>query len=405
MFFKLAIKSLLNRKGSVFLALVSMAISIFVLLGVEHIRNQAKTSFASTVSGVDLIVGSRTGGLNLLLYSVFHVGAPTNNIRWQTYQTLATNSQVEWAVPLSLGDSHKGYRVLGTTADYFKHFSYSSGETLTFKNGHTFNRVFEVVLGHDAAKALGYKLNQEIIVAHGLGQTSFKLHDDNPFTIVGILERTGTPVDKTIHVSLQGIEAIHRPGRHDNLSLTDSNMRPENITAVMLGLKSKIATFHVQRMINDYKQEPLTSILPGIALMELWQMLGLLENVLRLISVFVLIASLLGLSAMLLASIRERNHEIQLLRMIGASPVYLFLLIELEAMLICVLSTILGVGCLFLCLFFAGELLASQFGLYISTQIFTQSNLILLLSIITLAALIATIPAISSYKKAKGKYH
>ena len=94
---------------------MAMTVSIFVLLAVEHIRYQAKESFANTVSGVDLIVGSRTGSLNLLLYSVFHIGSPTNNVSWESYEDISSNSQVEWAIPISLGDSHKGYRVVGTT--------------------------------------------------------------------------------------------------------------------------------------------------------------------------------------------------------------------------------------------------------------------------------------------------
>ena len=112
MFIRLATKSLLNRKGSVLLTILAMSVSIFVLLGVEHIRGQSKQSFNNTVSGVDLIVGARTGSLNLLLYSVFRIGSPTNNIAWDTYQSISNNAKVAWAIPISLGDSHQGYRVM-----------------------------------------------------------------------------------------------------------------------------------------------------------------------------------------------------------------------------------------------------------------------------------------------------
>ena len=117
MFFRLAYKSLLDRKGSVLLTLLAISVSIFVLLGIEHIRHQAKESFGNTVSGTDLIVGARTGNLNLLLYSVFRIGNATNNIRWETYEEIASNPSVEWTIPISLGDSHRGYRVMGTSAD------------------------------------------------------------------------------------------------------------------------------------------------------------------------------------------------------------------------------------------------------------------------------------------------
>ena len=378
-----------------------MSISIFVLLGVEHIRHQVKDSFASTVSGVDLIVGSRTGSTNLLLYSVFHIGAPTNNIQWKTFNSISSNNKVEWAIPISLGDSHRGYRVLGTSQEYFEHFKYSEQRMLTFKEGNAFTRVFDVVIGADVAKSLGYSINDNIVIAHGLGETSFKLHDENPFTIVGILNKTGTPVDQTVHVSLQGIEAIHQPGKHDNLLITESTMHPKSITAMMLGLKSRMATFHVQRYINNYKQEPLSSILPGVALMELWQMMGLFENVLRLISAFVLIASLLGLSAMLLTSIREREHEIRLLRMIGASPIYLFFLIQMEALLISLSSMAIGILCLWAINVSTNELIASEFGLYTSSNILSTESIYTLLIILALTIISSAIPAFTSYKNAK----
>jgi putative ABC transport system permease protein len=290
--------------------------------------------------------------------------------------------------------------VLGTTNDYFKHYSYNTGKPLSFTQGEVFNRVFDVVLGYDVAKALGYQLNNNIVVAHGLAETSFKQHDENPFTVVGILARTGTPVDQTVHVSLQGIEAIHQPGKHKNLLLTESETYPQSVTAMMLGLKSKMATFRVQRYINNYTKEPLTSILPGVALLELWQMMSLLENVLRLISAFVLVASLLGLSAMLLTSIRERNQEIHLLRIIGASPLYLFFLIELEAILICLFSIAIGTSGLCLVALLADDLLASLFGLSISVSIFTVESLMLLLAILVLTAVTSMVPAISGYRQA-----
>ncbi len=410
MFIRLAIKSLLNRKGSVVLTVLAMSVSVFVLLGVEHIRHQTKDSFNSTVSGVDLIVGARTGSLNLLLYSVFRIGAPTNNISWNTFQDIASNPRVDWAIPISLGDSHKGYRVMGTTADYFKHFSYGKQRNLAFKAGKPFNEVFDVVLGSEVASKLGYKLGDTLVLAHGLATTSFSQHDDRPFTVVGILETTGTPVDQTLHVSLQGIEAIHidwqqgvkMPGSTiTNEQLMAAKLEPKSITAFMLGLTSRMATFRVQRDINNYRNEPLSAILPGVALSELWQMMGLLENTLRLVSALILIAALLGLSAMMLASIRERKHEIHLLRVIGAPPIFLFLLVELEALLISFMSIVIGIAGLYFSLHSAGNFLAASFGLHIGTNIFSDSNSMILLLIIVATIVAAAIPSFTAYSNAK----
>ena len=407
---KLALQSLADRKGSVMLSLLAMTVSIFVLLGVEHIRHQTKQNFSSTVSGVDLIVGARTGSLNLLLYSVFRIGSPTNNIRWQTYENITNNNQVKWAIPISLGDSHKGYRVLGTTKSYFQHFSYGKKRHLAFSDGREFNQVFDLVLGSEVANKLGYKLGDKVVLAHGIAATSFSMHDDRPFTVVGILATTGTPVDQTLHVSLQGIEAIHIDWQQGvkipNSGLTQSELeqvelQPKSITAFMLGLKSKIATFQIQRNINEYKLEPVVAILPGVALSELWRMIGVLENALILVSALVFIAACLGVSSMLLASIRERRYEIQLLRIIGAPPYFLFLLIELEAFLITLLSCVFGSGLLVACLALLQDYLVYQYGIHIESNLLNQNSLYLIAAILSASIIVSIIPSFNGYRKAK----
>ena len=410
MFFQLATKSLLNRKGSVSLTIIAMSVSIFVLLGVEHIRQQTKENFQSTVSGVDLIVGARTGSLNLLLYSVFRIGAPTNNVGWDSYTHVVSDPLVKWSIPISLGDSHKGYRVVGTTQGYFTHFSYGSRKRLEFESGEPFSKIFDVVLGSEVAEKLKYSIGANVVLAHGLGKTSFSLHEDKPFRVVGILAPTGTPVDQSLQVSLLGMEAIHNNQRvTQTLRETPINInqiefrqfQPKTITAFMLGLTSKIASFKVQRKINNFSAEPLTAILPGVALSELWQMMKVIENTLRLVSVLILIAALLGLSAMMLASIRERRYEIYLLRVIGAPPIFLFLLIELEALLISMISIAIGTLALLTSLLVTNDLLASSYGLNINSDIITKSNFTYICTIMITTMIAAAIPSFSAYKSAK----
>ena len=409
MFLKIAIKSLLNRKGSVIMSLLAISVAIFVLLGIEHIRQQARDSFASTVSGVDLIVGAKTGSLNLLLYSVFRVGTPTDNISWKAYQEIAESKDVAWAIPISLGDSHNGYRVLGTTPDYFEHFNFGNKHTLEFVEGEAFEGVFDVVLGAEVARTLGYALGDEITLAHGVVSTSFSLHENSLFTVVGILSPTGTPVDQTVHVQLQGIEAMHAGSEsgfggaasYDQSQLEADELEPKSITAFMLGLKSRMVTFRLQREINDYSAEPLLAILPGVALSELWQMVGVFESVLRLISMLVLVAAVLGLGAVLLASVRERSDEIHLLRVLGAPSYYLFFLMELEALLICLAGIVLGTACLYLCLAFLGDSLFAHFGLHLDAGVFTQDGLVILFFVLAAALTAAAIPSMRVYSQAK----
>ena len=408
MFLKVAVSSLLSRKGSAVMTLMAISVAIFVLLGIEQIRQQARESFASTVSGVDLIVGAKTGSLNLLLYSVFRIGSPTDNISWQAYREIADADDVAWTIPISLGDSHKGYRVVGTTEAFFKYFSFGKERRLAFYKGEAFEGTFDAVLGSEVATALGYSMGTEVILAHGLASASFTKHDNQPFVVVGILAPTGTPVDHTIHVRLEGIEAIHAGGSKAPIGAfapanrpTANFSEPESITAFMLGLKSRMSTFNVQRQINEFAGEPLMAILPGVALSELWQMMSMFENVLRLISALVLLAAVLGMGAVLLASIRERRQEIHLLRMMGASPFYLFCLVEMEALILCLLGMLLGGVCLYTALFVTGDAIFSRFGIYLDATLLTPEAALMLVVVLLATLVAAAVPSLKMYTSAR----
>jgi len=410
MFLRLALSSLWSRKGSVMLTFLAITVSVFVLLGVEQIRQQAKNSFGNTVSGIDLIVGARTGDINLLLYSVFRLGNATNNISWKSYQTIATDPNVAWTIPISLGDSHKGYRVMGTTSDYFTHFRYGKDKPLELAEGAPFSDLYDVVLGAEVARTLAYQLGDRLILSHGMGNTSFSNHDDSPFRVTGILESTGTPVDRTLHVSLEGIEAIH-VGWQDGSEVstatggTDTaskkNLAPKSLTAFMLGLESKFDTFKLQRQINTYRGEPLLAILPGVTLTGLWQMMSAMENTLLLISLLVLLASLLGLAAMLLASIRERQREIAVMRVIGASPWFILSLIIAEAVLVALAATVTAVLLLRIATGLLSNFLAERFSLFIEPDLFTSQSILYIAIVIVSTMFIALIPGISAYRQAQ----
>ncbi|MDP3662861.1 MAG: FtsX-like permease family protein [Nitrosomonas sp.] len=407
MFAKVAWHSLQNRRYTAILTIISVAISTFVLLGVEHIRHEAKESFSKTVSGVDLIVGARTSQLNLLLYSVFHIGNPTNNISWQSYRELADDPKVAWTIPISLGDSHQGYRVMGTTDDFFMRFRFGKNTALSFSEGEAFSQLFDVVLGAEVAKKLNYRVGDPILLAHGLGRISFSMHDDKPFSVKGILRPTGTPADQTLYISLQGMEAIHLDWRDGvkipGKKVSDSDIEaldltPKSITAFMIGLQSKMAIFSVQRHINQYPKEPLLAILPGITLTKLWQMMNSMENTLRLISILVLFSSLLGLSTMLLSSIRERQREIAVMRAIGASPLFVFLIIQIEALMITLVGIIVAIVVLAIGILLIQSTLAENYGIFINHFSINNQTLGIVGIIILSTFILGLIPSLSAYR-------
>ncbi|MGB1321062.1 MAG: ABC transporter permease [Vibrio gallaecicus] len=403
----LAFKSVLNRKATAILTILTVAVSVILLLGVERVRTQAKSSFANTISGTDLIVGGRSGQVNLLLYSVFRIGNATNNIDWKSYEEFSQHRAVKWAVPISLGDSHKGFRVMGTNQSYFEHYRYGSKQLLTLQQGTEFNSLFETVLGSDVAKQLGYKIGDKITLAHGLSDVAFSRHDDLPFTVVGIIAPTGTPVDKTVHVSLEAIEAIHvgwESGANlgykpDVEKLKAHKFEPQQITAMMLGLNSKIQTFALQREINTYRQEPLSAIMPGIALYELWGMMAVAEQALLVVSGFVVVAGLLGMLSSLLTSLQERRREMAILRAMGARPRHVFSLLISEASALTFLGIMLGVATLFALITMTAPIIQQHYGINISISAITSHEWQLLMLVQLAGIIIGFIPAFRAYRQ------
>ncbi|MDH4558720.1 ABC transporter permease [Pseudomonas sp. BN417] len=406
---RLALASLANRRFTALLTVFAIALSVCLLLAVERVRSEARASFASTISGTDLIVGARSGSVNLLLYSVFRIGNATNNIRWDSFESIAQDRRVKWAIPLSLGDSHRGYRVMGTSAAYFEHYRYGRGQPLRLAEGKPFADMFEVVLGAEVAEALHYKLGDKLVLAHGVSTVSLVQHGDKPFSVVGILARTGTPVDRTLHISLAGMEALHVdwqngvPARGAGKVSADQaramDLQPKAITAFLLGLNSKIATFALQRQINEFRGEPLLAILPGVALQELWSLMGTAEKALFVVSLFVVLTGLIGMLTAILTSLNERRREMAILRSVGARPWHIGSLLVLEAFALALAGAVLGVGLLYLGIGLSQGYVQASYGLYLPLALPSPYEWTLLGAILGAALLMGVVPAWRAYRQ------
>jgi putative ABC transport system permease protein len=403
----LALKSVLSRRLTASLMVVSISLSVMLLLGVERLRTEARAGFANTISGTDLIVGARTGATALLLHSVFRIGYATNNLSWTSYQEIARHPRVRWTIPLSLGDTHRGFAVLGTNGDYFRHYHYMRDRGLEFAAGNVFDDVYDAVLGADVAGDLNLRLQDPLVVAHGAVDADFTQHGDKPFRVVGILRKTGTPVDRTVHVSLAGLEAIHldwRSGmRAPGAAVSADEARrhdltPRSITAFLVGLDSRTAVFHVQRFVNDYRREPLLAILPGVVLQELWDAIGIAERALLSVSALVALVGLCGMVTALLTGLNERRREMAVLRSVGARPRHVLALIAGEAVALAAAGLALGVALLYIGLFVARSFLQTRLGLSIEIGVPTAHEWMLLAGLL-LASLIAGLwPAIRAYR-------
>lgn len=413
----LATRSLWNRRGTAVLTVSALAVSVLLLVGVESIRSGARESFARTISGTDLIVGARSGPLNLLLYSVFRVGEPTTNVSWASYQMVARHRDVAWTIPISLGDSYRGYRVVGTTGDYFRHYRYGDGLSLAFSAGSGFAESGEAVLGAEVARALALAVGAEITISHGIASAGFAEHAGQPLRIAGVLAPTGTPVDQAVHVSLDVLGEIHEDwaggalagpdrSRHpldgddpeDAMAEITARPPPVEITAFLVGMRYRNEVLRMQRALNEYSGEPLTAVIPGVALTELWQIVGVADRALFLVAACVVLAGLIGMVASILTSLRERRREMALLRAVGARPVHVFSLLLIEAGLLALSGAVIGVVLAHSLLAFAAPALGSRLGLFLAPAGPGAYDLLLAVAVTASAVIAALWPAWRAYR-------
>ena len=464
--FALALRSLLNRRLTAGLTILSVAVSVTLLLGVDRIRTEARAGFENTITGADLIVGARGGSLNLLLYSVFRIGDATSGISWASYQDIAARPEVAWTIPLSLGDSHRGYRVVGTTGAYFEHYRYGRDQSLETALGRTFDGPYAAVLGAEVARALGYGIGDAIVVSQGIGEVSFEHHDDRPFTVAGILAPTGTPADRSVHVTLAGMGAIHgdtpvvtpgndqgghgegheghaehHPSEHgeeheghaehhhpeehgeeshdghgaheEHVGREESDAHaahqgqhahaehvdgPASITAFIVGLESRPLLLGLQRHVNEYESEPLTAIVPGVALQQLWGMLGVAEAALLGISILVVAAGLVGMLTTLLTGLAQRRREMAVLRAVGAGPGWIFAMLIVEALLLAAAAAIVGLVTVHGAMPLARRVLLDQFGLALAAAPPGAFDLVVAVAVTLAGGAVATFPAWRIYR-------
>src|SRR6056297_2076346 len=451
----LARGSLANRRASVALTVLTIAISIALLVLVEQMRSQVREGFYRSVSGTDLIVGAPTSSVQLLLFSVFGLGNPTSNVSWDRYREIAGQPIVDWSIPISLGDAHEGYRVVGTTDAMFEHYRYAGGQALAFRRGGPFADLFDVVVGARAADRLGYAPGDEIVLAHGGGNVSLHHHDQLPFVVSGVLAPTGTPVDQSLYIRLEAHHAVHigweqgtprpdamltpdqartRAGEHchaddghghgsGHIRAHDDNdrdprdaeaashpssahdeapepsLQPEEISAFLLGLKTRAAALGLQYRINQQREEPLLAILPGIALQQLWRITGLAEQILRVVAGLVVLAGLLGMLTALLTTLNERRREMAILRACGARPWQISALLLIEAAFITLAGIAAGLLLALAAQFALAPWLLSRFGIAVSFAWPAAWQWLVLGAIALAGVLVALVPAGMVYRR------
>lgn len=495
---RLALASLRSRKLTTGLTVASIALSVTLLVGIETVRAGVRESFAGTIRGVDLIVGARGGTLQILLSSVFGIGSPAGSVKLSTMQRWAEHPAVKWVVPYSLGDSHRGFRVIGTTPEFFERYRYRQNASLTFTAGGPAVGDTDVVIGYDVAQRLGYAVGTPVVVVHGLQDIGTSSHDAHPFKVVGILARTFTPIDRSVYVTLEGIEAMHeeeqptagagtaegiepeatgagakggetvaatsaktpaptvmpgaepppgtpmvmpgaepppgtplvmpgaQPPAGTPLAMPGAEAPPEvrqaprpapkpkpvaadtakeehdhgddQITAFFVGTKNRFEALMLQREMNTDLVEPLTAVIPGVALGELWQNIGNAEVGLRIIAMFAVAISITGMLVSLYSSLEARRREMAILRAIGAGPRTILSLLVLESTLLAFLGCVIGVALVYAGLALAQGPVEQRFGLHLALRALGSTEYLYLGIVMGAGMLIGFVPAWKAYR-------
>ncbi len=406
MLLRLAWKSLRARRVTTALTVFSIALSMLLLAGVDAVRNGMHTGFAGTISKTDLIVGARGGDLPLLLSTVFHIGNASNNIAWESYRHFAHHPAVAWTIPLSMGDSFHGYRVIATDENLYRHYRYRGGQSLQFAQGAAPAALLDAALGAEVADRLHLQPGRKLTLSHGMQEHSILQHDNVAFTVTGILQRTGTPIDDAVYVTLLGEEAMHfgwtdgtPPAIGEAAPVLDpSKLKVDQITAFLLAGKSRISTLYLQREIDTYKPEPLTAIIPAYTLQQLWALMDYADAALSLISAAVLMVGLLSMVAALYTALNERRREIAILRSIGLRARQIFGLFVAESAIIAVAGTALGLAALYTVLLGFHAAVERAAGVPLPVTAPSHRVQLYALAVIGLGALLGVIPGWRAYR-------
>ena len=406
------IASMRSRLVPIVLVIVALSASMALLLAVDRIQQATKNGFNQSLSGVDLVLGPGGSGLELVLYTVFHLGKPTNNITTETVSDITDDPMVEWAVPIALGDNHRGYRVISTTDEYFDRIKFGGDQPLVFAQGAPFSDLNETVIGSEVAEALGYALDTSIFVTHG-SQMIGKLHDDFSFKITGILASTGTPIDRAVFVSLEGYELVHLGWQNGSKTVSLQNLDinaipkerlyPKTVTAVYLGLTSKLSLFKFIRAVRDYPEEAISAVIPGVALAELWSMVGIVDSVFQLLNWLIIGISIVGMVTMIITGLDSRTRELTILRALGLSPPKLAGLVLLETIIISLTAVLSAIVLVWFLTVAAADLLNQWAGVRIELTWLAIDELSTIMIIVLAGVCASLIPAGMVYRRSLHK--
>jgi putative ABC transport system permease protein len=322
------------RPGVSLLNLALLTLGLAAVSFVILVSRQIEDGLQRDVQGIDLVVGAKGSPLQLMLAGVYHLDVPTGNIPWSALAAMRAQPLVVEVIPMSLGDSVQGFRIVGTEAAYLAHY----GAEIVPGQGRLWQKPLEAVLGVDVARQTGLGLGQHFAGSHGLGAGGAE-HEDAPYTVVGLLPRTGTVLDRLALTGLESVWAVHEAHHHGD---EHADHDDREVTLLLLKYRSPLAAVSLPRYVQT--QTPWQAASPAVELMRLGRLIGVGTEVMRGFSLALLGVAALSVLVGLIHAVRERLPDLAMLRMLGASPRRVAALVLAEAQLLVGMGLVLGLG-------------------------------------------------------------
>lgn len=320
----LAFAYLRSRPLAAGVELLLLAVGVATIVAVLLLSGQLRSGLLDEIRGVDLVVGAKGSPLQLVLSAILQVDVPTGNIPAADAAAVAGHPLVAWTIPLAMGDSVAGFRIVGTTPAYVERV----GAPLA--DGRDVQADFHAIIGAAVARRTGLAVGDRFTGSHGLVGFGPQ-HAEHPFTVVGILAQSGRVADRLILTTVESVRAMHAPHRPDT---------PEEITALLVGYRSPMAAFQLPRFVNA--RGPLQAAVPAVEVARLTALLGTSVAVLQAVGIGLCVAAGLAILAAMAGAFETRRYDLALMRAMGGTPGRLARIVLLEALLLAAMGLALG---------------------------------------------------------------
>lgn len=386
---KVSFRNIFHKPLSSILSIILLAFGVGIIIMMMGTTEQLEKQFTKNIKGIDMVVGAKGSPLQLILSSVYQIDAPTGNISLDEFNKLSKNPLVEKAIPLAYGDNYEGYRIVGTSEDYPAHYS------AKLSNGNWWAKTGEVVVGARVAQLTGISIGDEFSGSHGLSN-SIEEHDHFAYKVVGIMEPTGTVVDKLLLTDISSVWAVHDHHEEGHADHDHEHEEPKEITAGIVSFKSPMGNLTIPRMVNQNTN--MQAALPAIEVNRLFSLMGSGVKTLRILAVLIIVLSAFSVFVSLWQSLKERRYELALLRSMGGSGRQLLWIVLAEGLILSFAGYILGLILGKTSLLFISKLTEQTYQYEVSQQWISSVEIALLPIALGIGTIAAAIPAIQAYR-------